>query len=468
VQIGYKNAMAKLNSLSESVEDLGAAPETVEPAALDSAPIIEPDWHSDSNDERNERTFFRGRLLRQVRLFVEENGPLAALFAVVFVNLVGFGIVVPLMPFFAESLHAEAWKVALMFTAYSLGQFFAEPYCGRLSDRIGRKPILIVTTALSVLFYCCLAFAPNIWIAILIRFFSGLSSGNLSTIQGYVSDVSRPEQRATRMSMIFAAFSIGFVIGPFIGGILSHDSIDGNQFRMPMIGAAILSAAATFGVMLFVRESRKRDAAAPPTTARADLGRAAHDALKSPTITRLILATLCYQAALAGLESTFALWVEKRYHWGPKEIGVVFLFIGIAAAAMQMIFMRPLVRKWGEARVLAAGLFVFGSSFALQSVNHIGWLIIPIVMFGTLGQAVIFSNICAIISMMTAPDRQGAMQGLNMSTGAIARITGPVVAGVLFTTIGPDAPLWMGAAMTIPAGLLALGAGRAQKKAANN
>ncbi len=455
--------MAELNPLSESVEDLGAAPETVGPAALEQAVSAEPDWHSDADDERNERTFFRARLLRRIRLFVEENGPLAALFAVVFVNLVGFGIVVPLMPFFAQSLHAEAWQVTLMFTAYSLGQFFAEPYCGRLSDRIGRKPILIVTTALSVLFYCCLAFSPNIWIAILIRFFSGLSSGNISTIQGYVSDVSKPEQRATRISMIFAAFSLGFVIGPFIGGVLSHEAIDGNQFRIPLIGAALLSAAATFGVM-FIRESRKRDMSGPPTTARADIGRAAQDALKSPTITRVILATLCYQAALAGLESTFALWVEKRYHWGPKEIGVVFLFIGIAAAAMQMIFMRPLVRKWGEARVLATGLFIFGASFALQSINHSGWLIIPIVMFGTLGQAVIFSNICAIISMLTSPDRQGAMQGLNMSTGAIARITGPVIAGILFTSLGPDAPLWMGAAMTIPAGLLALGAGRTQKK----
>lgn len=416
------------------------------------------------DDEKNERTFVRSKLLRKIRKFIDENGPLAAMFAVVFVNLVGFGIVVPLMPFFAQSLDAQAWQVTLMFTAYSLGQFFAEPYCGRLSDRIGRKPILIVTTALSVLFYFCLAFSANIWVAILIRFFSGLSSGNISTIQGYVSDVSPPEKRSGRMSLIGGAFSLGFVIGPFIGGMLSHETVaGGNQFRLPLMGAALLSALACLGVIAFVRESRQR---APVNAApQANIAKTAQEALRSPVIIRVILATLCYMAAFAGLESTFGLWAESRYHWGPKEIGAIFLFIGIAAAAMQIFFMRPLTRRYGESKVLAGGLFVFGLSFAIQGINHSAWLITPVVMLGTLGQAVIFSSICAIISMNTAPDKQGAMLGLNMSTGAIARITGPMFAGYFFSLLGADAPLWMGAAMTLPAAILALQAGKQQKRA---
>ncbi|ESQ86316.1 hypothetical protein AEAC466_03710 [Asticcacaulis sp. AC466] len=447
--------MSKPDTSVASTDDLTVS----EPASAVPPPENEDD------DDRNDRTFFRSRLLRNIRNALKENGPLAAMFAVVFVNLVGFGIVVPLMPFFAQSLKAQAWQVTLMFTTYSLGQFFAEPYFGRLSDRIGRKPILIVTTALSVLFYILLAFSPNIWVAILVRFFSGLSSGNISTIQGYVSDVSPPEKRSGRMSLIGGAFSLGFIIGPFIGGMLSHETAaGGNQFQLPLVGAAILSAIASFGVMLFIRESRQRRTKAE--AAQPNILKTAQEAVRNPVILRVILATLCYMAAFAGLESTFGLWAEARFHWGPKEIGAIFLPLGIAAALMQMVFMRPLVRRYGESRVLATGLFVFGLSFVLQGVNSINWLIVPIVMLGALGQAVIFSSICAIISLSTPPDKQGAMLGLNMSTGAIARISGPMFAGFFFSVLGPDASLWMGAGMTLPAALLALQVGKLRKQQA--
>ncbi|CAM3118931.1 MFS transporter [Asticcacaulis taihuensis] len=448
--------MAKPDTrIASTDESLLSEPDDLRPAEEDA-----------KEDERDTRTFFRGRLLGKVRAFLNENGPLAAMFAVVFVNLVGFGIVVPLMPFFAQSLEAQAWQVTLMFTTYSLGQFFAEPYFGRLSDRIGRKPILIITTALSVLFYVLLAFSPNIWIAILIRFFSGLSSGNISTIQGYVSDVSPPEKRSGRMSLIGGAFSLGFIIGPFIGGILSHETAaGGNQFRLPLMGAALLSALACLGVMLFIRESRERRTKVE--AAQPHILKTAQEALQSPVLVRLILSTLCYMMAFAGLESTFGLWAEARFHWGPKEIGAIFLPLGIAAALMQMVFMRPLTRRYGESKVLAAGLFVFGLSFVLQGMNHIGWLITPIIMLGALGQAVIFSSICAIISLSTSPDKQGAMLGLNMSTGAIARITGPMIAGYVFSLFGPDASVWMGAVTTLPAALLALQLGKYQKRKAH-
>ncbi len=434
-------------------------------ASTDESSLSEPDQLRPDEDERDTRTFLHGRLLNKIRLFMDENGPLAAMFAVVFVNLVGFGIVVPLMPFFAQSLQAQAWQVTLMFTTYSLGQFFAEPYFGRLSDRIGRKPILIVTTALSVLFYILLAFSPNIWVAILIRFFSGLSSGNISTIQGYVSDVSPPEKRSGRMSLIGGAFSLGFIIGPFIGGVLSHETTaGGNQFQLPLLGAAVLSAFACLGVMLFIRESRQRRTKVE--AAQPNMLKTAQEALRNPVLSRLILSTLCYMMAFAGLESTFGLWAEARFHWGPKEIGAIFLPLGIAAALMQMVFMRPLTRRYGESKVLASGLFIFGLSFVLQGMNPFGWLITPIVMLGALGQAVIFSSICAIISISTPPDKQGAMLGLNMSTGAIARITGPMIAGYVFSLWGPNASVWMGAVTTLPAALLALQVGKYQKRGA--
>ncbi len=426
-------------------------------------------WEPRSPESVRRAARARGGWLGRLRDSLKDNGTLAAMFAVVFINLVGFGIVVPLIPFFAQSLNAQAWQVTWMFTFFSLGQFFAEPLCGALSDRIGRKPILIATTALSAVFYVCLAFAPNIWIAILFRFFGGLAAGNISTIQGYVCDVSAPEKRSGRMSLIGGAFSLGFIMGPFFGGALTHGRSGADLFRLPLLIAAAMSAITAIGIIFIIRESRTP--MAKTVTARLslldraeaglmNLSRTARDAVAMPAIVRVIATTLCYMAALAGLEATFGLWAEARYHWDAVRIGNVFPFLGAAAAIMQFIFMRPLITRFGEERVLAGGLFVFGLSFALQALNTAPILVTPLVMFGAVGQAVVFSSICAIIAIWTPSDRQGAMLGFNMSVGAIARITGPAIAGLLFSRWGANAPIWMGAALTVPAAILALQARR--------
>lgn len=430
-------------------------------------------WETHSPDTGRGASRARPSRLQRLRDHINDNGALAAMFAVVFINLVGFGIVVPLIPFFAQSLNAQAWQVTWMFTFFSLGQFFAEPLCGALSDRIGRKPILIATTALSALFYVGLAFAPNIWIAVLFRFFGGLAAGNISTIQGYVCDVSAPEKRSGRMSLIGGAFSLGFIMGPFFGGALTHGRTGVDLFRLPLLIAAAMSAITAIGIVFIIRESRtpmaKTVTARLSLLDRAEAGlmnvsRTAKDAVAIPAIVRMIATTLCYMAALAGLEATFGLWAEARYHWDAVRIGNVFPFLGAAAAIMQFIFMRPLIRRFGEERVLACGLFVFGLSFALQGLNSQAAFVTPIVMLGALGQAVVFSSICAIIAVWTPSDRQGAMLGFNMSVGAIARITGPAIAGLLFSRWGANAPVWMGAAMTIPAAILALQARRWRHK----
>ena len=172
------------------------------------------------------------------------------LFLVVFVNLVGFGLIVPLLPFFGSSLGATEWQVTLMFAAYSLGQFFAEPFWGRLSDRIGRKPVLLITLALNAVGYLMLAFAPNIWAAIAIRLFTGLGAGNISTVQGYVADVTPPDQRAGRMGMIGAAFGLGFIVGPGLGGLLVNEALGRQGFLLPIYLAAAMAALAAVGVVI--------------------------------------------------------------------------------------------------------------------------------------------------------------------------------------------------------------------------
>lgn len=406
---------------------------------------------------------------------------LAVLFAVVFINLVGFGLVVPLLPFFAQSLKAEAWQITLMFSAYSLGQFFAEPFWGRLSDRIGRKPVLLITLIANALGYLMLAFVPNIWLAIAVRLFTGLGAGNISTVQGYVADVTPPEQRAGRMGLIGAAFGLGFIVGPGLGGLLTQPQLGHIGYQLPIFLAAALAALAAVGVVVFLRESRaKADPAAPRPAFLSGL-KAARD---NDVVSRVLVVTLIYMAGFSAMESVFGLWAESRYQWGAREVGLSFMIVGVISTLNQGFLAGRLARRFGESRVLATGMLLFGTSLVLQVLAPVAWFpamrlelgavsiplvqgwIIPIVMaVGACGMSLAMPNISAMISRASPPDRQGAMLGLNMASSSVARIFGPMVAGALFSGLGRDWPFLIGALLTIPAAVMAINAGRAIRRA---
>src|SRR5271154_2370778 len=181
---------------------------------------------------------------------------LPTLLFVLFINLVGFGIVVPLLPFYAKSFHASAWQIALVFSAYAIGAFFGEPFWGRLSDRIGRKPILISTVCGNCLCYLAMAFAPNLAVAFVVRLLGGLASGNGSVVQGYIADVTPGEKRAGRLSLLGAANNVGFIVGPALGGLLAHPSAGHAGFRIPLLVASGLSATCVICLITFLKESR--------------------------------------------------------------------------------------------------------------------------------------------------------------------------------------------------------------------
>lgn len=386
---------------------------------------------------------------------------LAVLFAVVFINLVGFGLVVPLLPFFGQSLNAAPWEIAVMFSAYSLGQFFAEPFWGRLSDRIGRKPVILITVAANAVGYVMLAFAPNIWAAVAIRLFTGLGAGNVSTVQGYVADVTPPEKRAGRMGLIGAAFGLGFIVGPGLGGLLVREDLGRLGYQLPIFTAAGIAVLAALGVVFFLKESRaKADPAAP----RPAFLSGVRDATKSPVVSRVLLVTLIYMAGFSGMESTFGLWTEARYGWGAREVGLAFMAVGIVSVVTQGLIAGRLARRFGESRVLACGCLLFGTGLVGQVLSPVAWMVPVMMALGAFGMAMTMPNISALISRSVDPDRQGAMLGLNMAASSIARIFGPLIAGAIFSGIGHDWPFLIGAMLTVPAAVMAINAGRAFRK----
>ena len=387
------------------------------------------------------------------------NRALYVLLAVVFVNIAGFGVIIPLLPFYAKSFGAPDWQVFVLFSCYSVGNFFAEPLWGRLSDRIGRRPVLIITIFGNALTYVMLAFAPNLWVACLIRLTGGVLTGNISTIQGYLADVTPPDRRAGRLGLMGAAFSLGFMTGPSIGGLLAREDLGTVGFRPPLYFAACLALAAGIGITLFVRETRHAHKDAPRRGRFEGLGEAA----AHPVIWRTLCVTLISMAGFAGMEATFGLWAHAKFDWGPREIGFCFFAIAITAALAQGLLTGVLARHIGETRTMMIGLSLIMLGFAIQPLVQHWQLAVLGMITVALGQSLAFPNIGAIISRSVSSERQGEMMGLNTAAGALARIIGPLMAAPLFAGFGPSAPFAVAAGLCVPALFMAWRVSRVMK-----
>ncbi len=384
---------------------------------------------------------------------------MAILLAVVFVNLAGFGVLLPILPFYARAFHAPAWLVTWVFAAFSLGNFVAEPVWGRLSDRIGRRPILLGTIAASGLGFIALAFAPSIWAVLLIRLVMGLTTGNLSTIQGYIADITPPQQRASRIGLLGAAFALGFVAGPALGGLLARPDLGLAGYRLPLLVAGALSLAASLGAFLFVRESCARVRLGPSVNVGV-----ARRALSHPVLARALVVTLLYTAAFAAAESTFGLWTQHRYGWGPQKLSICFVFVALTATLAQGFLTGRITRRFGEAATLAGGLAIITLTLAAQPLGQGMPRTVLLLALTVFGQALALPNVTALISRSTPDHCQGAMLGLNTALGAFARVVGPIAGGALFSLVGADAPLYAAALLVAPAILLAWQAEGAAKR----
>ncbi|HTP77769.1 MAG TPA: MFS transporter [Rhizomicrobium sp.] len=372
---------------------------------------------------------------------------LPTLLSVMFINLLGFGIIVPLLPFYAKSFQAPAWQMALVFSAYAIGGFFGEPFWGRLSDAVGRKPILISTVTGNCLCYLALAFAPNIFVAFVVRLLGGMASGNGAVIQGYIADVTPNEERTGKMSWLGAAYNIGFIVGPALGGLLAHPSAGHAGFRIPLLVASSLSAICVIGLIAFLRESRSHTR----ISGRPNRFAVVQTALFHPVVSRLMLVTFLAGCAFNGIESVFGWWTQARFAWGPHEIGFAFAVTGIVAAACQIFITGPASRRFGEARVLTFGMALTTLCATLQPFSYDALSVVVLLSISAFGQSVAWPNVSALLSRNVEWEHQGQYLGLNNAVGSMARLVGPQIAALTFSNIGVDAPFFSAGLMVLPA-----------------
>jgi MFS family permease len=365
------------------------------------------------------------------------------LLVMVFLNIAGFSLILPLLPFYAKAFDASPFAVACLFAAYSFGNVFGEIFWGRRSDAIGRKPVLILTTACAALSYVAFAFAPSLVVALLIRVVSGFFSGTLGVVQGVIADITPPEQRAKSMGYFGAAFNLGFATGPAIGGLLADTSQGLAGFHAPIFAAAALAAGASLWAMLALPETRPAGASMRPAPSYSE---AISFVRSDRLLTRLFLIAFCGIAAFASMEAIFGLWTERNFGWTAHEVGLTFLAVGGAGLLVQVFLIGPLVGRFGEARVIVGGLLVLIVAILFQPIIRLPVASVALMAMLMVGHSLAFPNVGALISRTTPPSAQGSVMGLSMASNALSRIVAPPMFALLFA-MSPDLPYYVCALM---------------------
>jgi len=382
--------------------------------------------------------------------------PLAAIFLTVFVDLVGFGIIVPLLPFYAEHFHASPETVTLLMAIYSLMQFFSAPLWGALSDRHGRKPVLLASLLGIGLSYLWLAFADSLWALFAARALAGIMAGNIAAAQAYIADVTPPEKRAQGMGLIGAAFGLGFILGPAIGGLLGGEDPAAPRFLGPGLAAAGLSFLALIFAGVALKESL--DPAHRTVAGHRALSRfsALAAGLGDPQLRLTVILLFLVTFVFAGMESTFALWSERAFGRGPAQNGYVFAYTGVLAALVQGGLIRRLAARFGESHLVLQGAIALG--LGLLAIPFVHSLVPLLVAMALLAYGAGVSNpaLSSLISLRSPDEARGATLGISQAATSLARILGPALAGLAFGGLGRSGPFLAGAVVMLGVLLLAL------------
>ena len=374
--------------------------------------------------------------------------PLIIVFVTVFIDLLGFGIIIPLLPFYAETFGATAFTVGLLATSFSLMQFIFAPIWGRVSDRVGRRPIILLGLLGSCLSYLGFGLASTLTALFAARIFAGIAGANIPTAQAVVADLTTPENRAKGMGIIGAAFGLGFIFGPAIGGFLSQ-----YGYAAPAFFAAGLSLANFAAAWFLLPETLKPEHRAIERVGRIDALRAA---LARPHLPLLLVIGFLVVAAFSGYESTFALFAERTHGFRASSIGYIFAFVGVILVIVQGLLVGRVVKAIGEHHIVPASLAIVAAGLLMiPATQSVGALLAA---NGLMAAGMGFNNpaLMSLVSRYSAAEDQGGVLGLTQSLNSLARIVGPLWGGFAFDRLGIGMPYISSAAVMAAAALLAV------------
>ncbi len=393
--------------------------------------------------------------------------PLLPIFLIVVVDVLGLTIMLPLLPFYAEHFGASPIAVGLLLSSYALCQLIAGPVLGQISDRVGRKPVLLVSQLGTFAGFLVLAWAPSLALVFLARVIDGLTAGNISIAQAYIADVTAPKDRARSFALIGIAFGIGFLIGPGASGYLTHH----YGYRVPILCAAALSLLSILGTTFLLPREPPHPEGALAKSAEQELeGPVAPGGkrlklldwgtyaqyFRRPVLGGLLIEFFLFTFAFVTFTAGFALFAERRFTWhgaafGPKEVGAIFMYSGFLGIVVQGSMRQGvLIRRLGEVRLVTLGFLAATVGYVLLGFSAGVGLLVVAATFSAFGTGVLRPALTSLITQQVTRAEQGVVLGLNQSLLSVAQIAAPAIAGALIERNHLTAwALWAAAVMTL-------------------
>ena len=390
------------------------------------------------------------------------------IFALVLLGAMGFSIVLPSIMFVAEDFGGGEAMAGWIVASYAIGQLIATPVWGRLSDRYGRKRVLAICAASTMFAFLGLAFAYDSLTLFVSRFVGGLAGGLFSVSQAWVADTTTPKNRAKGMGIMGAGISLGFILGPFVGGMLGGETADTATLLQPGLLGAALAGLLLVVILLFMRESLPPEKRVKSQPLGAEL-RQWGEVGARPAVSRLLVLGLLWMTAAGMFEVMMPLWVGDTLDWGPRHVGAQFLFLGLWVAVVQGLIAGRLSIRFGEVPVIAAGIVLY--ALGLLMIAYLGtapgpewmrlgggvladftgqpWLVLGLGLLAS-GSALLTPNISSLVSKYASATERGTVLGLFQSFQWLGRTISPPIGGILFQSEGANAPLFGSVVILVP------------------
>jgi MFS family permease len=374
---------------------------------------------------------------------------LGSLFIVSVIDILGFGILIPLVPYMGVRFNAPPEWITPIMGSYSLCQLLAAPFWGRLSDRHGRRPVLMMSLCGACISYLILGFASSIGWLLVARMLGGFMAGNISAAFAYASDVSVPQKRAAALGLIGAAIGIGFTAGPAIGGVLAGNDLQTANFLLPALVSACSSILAILLVAFMLPESSSAESRAnrPVNPGVGPL----HLLLERPALRFVAVAALLVTIAQSIMDSILGLWALDKYGFGPRSVGLLIFCVAVLAVLTQGVLVRVLVPRLGESRLAMLGILIFAAGLLIVSgAPSVAVTVLGLALCGV-GLGAFTPTNSALASQQSAAHDRGIVMGTYQSSSSLARVIGPFASGPLYAAFGSKAPFLAGACVALPA-----------------